>query len=88
VTVHVVGPGGVGSLDHRIRCTQSCDRDPACRDCSTEAIYDDGQTVPLLAYPDPGHPLTSITGAHCAIDAPECIVTIAGDEAVTFTFAP
>jgi hypothetical protein len=88
LTVHVIGPGGVGSLDHRINCTQSCDHDPSCHDCSTGEVYDSGQTVPLSASPDPGHPVISITGAPCAIDATECIITIAGDAEVTFTFAP
>jgi hypothetical protein len=86
--VHVVGVGGVGSLDDRINCTQSCDHDDACQECSTGDVYYSGQTVPLVASPEPGHPVRSIVGAHCAIDAPECIVTIVADAEVTFTFAP
>jgi hypothetical protein len=86
--VHVIGPGGVGSLDHRINCTETCDRDPICDGCGTGEVYDSGETVPLVASPDPEHPLIGVTGAICDVANPECIVTMNVDQEVTFTFEP
>jgi len=86
--VHVTGPGVVGSLDQRINCDETCDRDSGCSRCATGEVYDDGERVQLTPYPEPGHPLTAVTGIPCGTERKECFVTFVGDLEVSFAFAP